>query len=59
MGQAVNAFTREYAFAYRWLIQHCPPWGWLAGALLLPGTPARAAVMALPTAALSVEVTTI
>jgi hypothetical protein len=59
MRQFGRAFVREYAFAYRWSLRHVAPWRWLAGAMFLPGTPARAAAYALPEASLSREVVAI
>jgi hypothetical protein len=51
MTALARRFATEYAFAYRWSVAHVGPARWLFGALFMPGTPARAAVTALPYAA--------
>lgn len=40
-----------YGVVYRWTVRRVAPARWLFGALLLPGTPARAALVALSVAA--------
>ena len=40
-----------YGVMYRWAVEHVAPVRWMFGALLLPGTPASAAVAALSVAA--------
>ena len=49
----------RFARLYDTAMDRVIPWRWMCSAVLMPGTPARAAVDSLPVAALSAEHPTI